>query len=162
MSIALIHRELHEGKGTDKLNFSIYLQRLADNLFQTYKLESAIICLNLSIDENIFLEMDTAVPLGMIVNEIISNSFKYAFSGKNKGEIQIKLHRKENAKDGNQGYILTISDNGIGIPENTDFENPDTLGLQLVNILVDQIDGCIELKREQGTEFTILFYNIAR
>jgi two-component sensor histidine kinase len=98
----------------------------------------------------------------MIVNEIISNSFKYAFSGKNEGNIQIKLHTKEDTKAGSKGYVLNISDNGIGIPENIDFEKPDTLGLQLVNILVDQIDGYIELKREQGTEFKILFSNIAR
>ena len=104
--------------------------------------------------------MDTAVPLGMIVNEIISNSFKYAFSGRNKGEIQIKLHTKEDTKSGDTEYVLFISDNGIGIPENIDFRNTNSLGLQLVNILVDQIDGCIELKRDHGTEFLITF-NVA-
>lgn len=157
MSIALIHRELHEGEGTDKLNFSLYLKRLADNLFQTYRLENSNVSFNLDLEENIFFDMDIAVPFGLIVNEIISNSLKYAFSGGNEGKIQVKLRRKEDTKAGNKGYVLNISDNGIGIPENVNFENPDTLGLQLVNILVDQIDGCIKLKRNQGTEFIIRF-----
>ncbi len=157
MSIALIHEELHEGRGIDKLNFSLYLQRLADSLFHTCRLENTNVSLNLDLEESIFFDMDTAVPLGMIVNEIVSNSFKYAFSGRDGGEIQIILHRKEDIKDGNTEYVLTISDNGVGIPENIDFENTETLGLQLVNILVDQLDGEIELKRDKGTEFTISF-----
>ena len=162
MSIALIHQELHESKRTDELNFSLYLQRLADNLFQTYRLETVNVSLNLDIEENIFFDMDTAVPLGMIVNEIISNSFKYAFLGRNKGKIQIKVYRKEDTKDENTEYVLFISDNGIGIPKNIDFGNPETLGLQLVNILVEQIDGSVKLKRGQGTEFLIMFNVVER
>ena len=157
ISIALIHEELHKSEGLNTLNFSQYIEELAKNLFLTYRLGNADISLNTDLEENIFFDMDTAVPLGMIVNEIISNSLKYAFLGRNKGKIQIKLHRKENAKDGTTGYVLNILDNGIGIPENIDFEDPHTLGLQLINILVDQIDGCIELKRDPGTEFTISF-----
>ncbi|MDQ1275150.1 MAG: hypothetical protein QG610_723, partial [Euryarchaeota archaeon] len=82
MSIAFIHEELHEGRGDDALNFSLYLQRLLQNLLQTYRFGNTEICLNLDLEENIFFAMDTAVPLGMIVNELISNSLKYAFSGK--------------------------------------------------------------------------------
>ena len=95
MSIALIHEELHEGKGTDKLNFSPYLERLVENLFQTYRLGNTNISLNIELEENIFFDMDIAVPLGIIINELVSNSLKYAFPGKNKGEIQIKLCREK-------------------------------------------------------------------
>ena len=105
--------------------------------------------------------MDTAVPLGMIVNELVSNSLKHAFTGRDKGEIQIKLHGEENGKwksyDYNPTYVLTVSDNGIGIPENLNIEDVDSLGLQLVATLVEQLDGELELKRDNGTEFVIRF-----
>ncbi|MPM62931.1 hypothetical protein SDC9_109809 [bioreactor metagenome] len=165
-SIALIHEELHEEEGTtDTLNFSLYLQRLVESLFQTYRFGNTRICLDLDLEENIFFDMDTAVPLGMIVNELVSNSLKYAFSGRKTGEIQIKLLSLNaiNGLDNERGipeskrYTLIVSDNGIGIPQNIDFENPETLGLQLVNILVDQLDGEVELKRDEGTQFVIKF-----
>ncbi len=165
-SIALIHEELYEGKETDALNFSLYIERLAENLLHTYRIGNSDITLNSDIKKDIFFDMDTAVPLGMIVNELISNSLKYAFSERNIGEIQIKLYSEEARNDlDNKGelpekvkrYTLKVSDNGNGIPENIDFENPSTLGLQLVNILVDQLDGKIELKRDIGTEFIIYF-----
>ena len=103
MSIALIHEELHEGRGTDALNFSPYLERLVQNLFQTYRLGNASTSLNIELEENIFLDMDIAVPLGIIINELVSNSLKYAFPGKNKGIIQIKLYREESAE-----YTTTV------------------------------------------------------
>lgn len=151
ISIALIHEELHEGEETNTLNFSLYLQRLVKNLFQIYRLGNANIDLNMDLEENILFDMDVAVPLGIVVNELVSNSLKYAFSDRNKGIIQVKLFSEENR------YTLIVSDNGAGIQENIDLENPDTLGLQLVIILVDQLDGEIEFKRDKGTEFTIRF-----
>jgi PAS domain S-box-containing protein len=153
-SIALIHEELHEGKGTDTLNFSHYIQELADNLLLTYRLGNEGIILDMDIEEDIFFDMDTSVPLGIIINELISNSLKHAFFGRDKGEIQIKLHREVSK---GTSYFLSISDNGIGIPEDLDIEDLDSLGLQLVTTLVDQLDGKLELKRNNGTEFTIKF-----
>jgi two-component sensor histidine kinase len=109
--------------------------------------------------------MDIAVPLGIIVNELVSNSFKHAFPGRSKGEIQIKLRREENGeciKSINEdckstSFTLTVSDNGVGIPENFDIEDLNTLGMQLVTSLVDQLDGEFELKSDNGTEFFIKF-----
>ena len=98
MSIALIHEELHEGRGTDTLNFSPYLERLVKNLFQTYRLGNANTSLNIELEENIFFDMDIAVPLGIIINELVSNSLKYAFPGREKGLIQIKLCREESGE----------------------------------------------------------------
>ena len=155
-SIALIHEELHEGKGTDALNFSPYLERLVKNLFQTYRLGNASTSLNIELEENIFFDMDIAVPLGIIINELVSNSLKYAFPGKDKGLIQIKLCREKEGRNGTN-FILTVSDNGIGIPESFNSENSSSLGLQLVMILVDQLGGELELKRDSGTEFVIRF-----
>jgi two-component sensor histidine kinase len=100
----------------------------------------------------------------MIVNELVSNSLKHAFIGRDRGEIRIKLHREEfteleikDSENTSTSFILTISDNGVGIPENLDIENFDSLGMQLVNSLVDQLDGELELKRDNGTQFTIRF-----
>jgi two-component sensor histidine kinase len=105
--------------------------------------------------------MDTAIPLSIIVNELISNSLKYAFQGRGRGEILIKLHRDEKGENKNEGwksnFVLTVSDDGIGIPENLDVEDFDSLGLQLVASFIDQIDGELELKREKGTVFTVRF-----
>ncbi|RPJ64867.1 MAG: sensor histidine kinase, partial [Alphaproteobacteria bacterium] len=100
--------------------------------------------------------------LGTIINELVSNSFKYAFPDRDRGEIRIKLHREEKEECKNEGcrsasFTLIVSDNGVGIPENLDIEDLDSLGLQLVTSLVDQLDGELELKRDNGTEFTVRF-----
>jgi PAS domain S-box-containing protein len=176
MSIALIHEELHEGGGNNALYFSPYLEKLVENLFQTYSLGNASISLYTDLEEDIFFDMDTAVPLGIIVNELVSNSLKHAFKGRSEGEIQIKLFKEgsggeektESGMEKNKkrpagkdtgtadtGYVLVVSDDGAGIPETINLENSDSLGLQLVNILVDQLEGEIELKRDNGTEFMI-------
>lgn len=166
MSIALIHEELHEGGGDNTLNFSLYLERLVRNLFQTYKLENASVNLDMNLEEEVFFDMDTAVPLGIIVNELVSNSLEHAFPDGFKGEIQIKLfkdeealnemnNKKKNFAKKSTKYILTVSDNGIGISDKVDLENSNTLGLQLVTILIDQLNADIELKRDRGTEFVI-------
>ena len=162
ISMALIHEELYEGEDTDTLNFSEYIIKLAGNLFQTYIISDKNIHLIMDMEENALFDMDIAVPLGIIVNELVSNSLKHAFLGRYEGEIRIKLRREENKEHKNEGnkgtsFTLTVSDNGAGIPENLDLENPDTLGIQLITTLVDQLDGELELKRDNGTEFTIRF-----
>ena len=112
----------------------------------------------MDLEENAFFNMDIAVPLGIIVNELVSNSLKHAFTEEEKGEIRIKLCREEKNNEIQEScFSLTISDNGKGIPENLEFERLDSLGLQLVSTLVDQLDGKIEIKRDQGTEFRITF-----
>ncbi|MGB9927008.1 MAG: PAS domain-containing protein [Methanosarcina sp.] len=180
ISVALIHEELHTGGETNKLNFSLYLQKLIAGLLQTYRLGNVEINLNIDLEKNILFDMDTAVPLGMIVNELVSNSLKYAFPRMEKGEIQIKFFsrkaspdlKSESSSENKEKlteketeevpYTLIVSDNGVGIPENLDFENSDTLGLQLVNILVDQLSGTVELKKDKGTEFVIKFNTVEK
>ena len=169
VSMALIHEELYKEEGTDTLNFSEYIKKLAESLFQTYRLSSKNIHLNMDLEENTLFDMDTAVPLGIIVNELVSNSLKHAFPGREEGEIRIKLRREENGecinsieeskKEGckSTSFALIVSDNGVGIPENLDIEDLDSLGLQLVITLVYQLEGKLELKRNNGTEFTMRF-----
>jgi two-component sensor histidine kinase len=100
--------------------------------------------------EGIPLDIDVAIPCGLIVNELVTNSIKHAF-GENKGKICIKLH------SGNKNTILTVADNGIGLPGDFKLETTDTSGFRLVNKLVTQLDGRIELNRDNGTEFRIIF-----
>ena len=161
ISMALIHEELYKGGGFETLNFSPYIQELAENLFETYRVGNRDISLNMDMEENLFFDMDTAVPLGMIVNELVSNSLKHAFPGRDEGEIRIKLCREESKELESEdckitSFALTVSDNGVGIPE-IDIEDLDSLGMQLVTTLVDQLDGELELNRGNGTEFIIRF-----
>ncbi|AKB35493.1 sensory transduction histidine kinase [Methanosarcina siciliae C2J] len=158
VSMSLIHEELYKGGGNDTLNFSEYIRKLTENLFLTYSLRSKNVLLCMELEENAFFNMDTAVPLGIIVNELVSNSLKYAFTDNREGEIRIRLCREENNNETQKSlFSLTISDNGKGMPENMELESFESLGLQLVNILIDQLDGEIELKRGHGTEFRINF-----
>ena len=102
----------------------------------------------MDLEENAFFNMDTAVPLGIIVNELISNSLKHAFRNRRGGEIRIRLCREEMSNETHMSlFSLTISDDGKGIPENIELGKLESLGLQLVNTLVDQLSGKIELKR---------------
>ena len=117
------------------------------------------------MEEDLFFDMDTAIPLGTMIKELVSNSLKHAFRGRDKGEIQIKIHREENReyiKDittncKNITFVMKVSDNGVGIPENLDIEELDSLGLQLVTSLVNKLGGELELKSNNGTEFITRF-----
>lgn len=173
-TMAIIHEELYRSRNNETLDFSAYLLRLTSELFHSYVIRKEDIDMRLDIEE-VFLGMDTAVPLGIIVNELVSNSLKHAFPSGRKGKIHIKLSREEKSTrnksisnitnnigakssvENNIHYTLVVSDDGLGFPENIDFRSTNSLGLQLVNILVEQLDGSIELKSNSGTKFKIWF-----
>uniref|UniRef100_UPI0025D0EB9C histidine kinase dimerization/phosphoacceptor domain -containing protein n=1 Tax=Methanohalobium sp. TaxID=2837493 RepID=UPI0025D0EB9C len=157
-SMALAHEELYQSKNIADIDFSEYVDNLANYLIQTYIGKTNNIIINNNVDK-ISLNMDTAIPLGIIINELISNSLKHAFSYDATGEISVNMY-----VDGDNNYKLIVSDNGKGISDDIDFRESESLGLQLVNTLVEQIDGTIALEKSQGTEFIITFkelkYNI--
>ena len=149
-SIALVHEKLYESKDLKRIDFSEYIQNLTDDLFRSYGVDQNLIKLKINIDD-VSLDIDTTIRLGLIINELVSNSLKYAFPDDRKGEIQIDSH----SDDGK--FTLKVSDNGIGFPKDLDFQKTETLGLQLVGTLVRQLDGTIELDRITTTEFKIIF-----
>ncbi len=155
-SMALIHEKLYSSKGLNKVNFKEYLNELVSYLLNSYKYGVGKIKLNMIIHK-IEMGIDLAINLGLIVNELITNSLKYAFpDGKNKAgcecELTIKLSILSEGR-----FLLSIKDNGIGFPDNIDFRKTDSLGLQLVNSLVEQHKGEINLNKDNGTEFVMIF-----
>jgi PAS domain S-box-containing protein len=149
-SMAMVHEELYRSHDLSKIDFADYIQRLLSGLFNSYGVDYDFIKSEINV-EDVLLTIDIAVPCGLIINELISNSLKHAFVHGQKGKISLKFH-----PDGEK-YILTVADDGIGIPENIDLENTKTLGLQLVNTLVKQLYGSIDIYRDTGTLFKIVF-----
>jgi Signal transduction histidine kinase len=149
ISMALVHEELYRSQDMESIDFSDYIVKLVNELSYSYAINKEGI--NVKIDtEQIFLDMDTAIPLGMIVNELVSNSFKHAFKQRKEGEIYVNLGLEKGKLN------LIVGDNGLGFPENINFRETDSLGLQLVTTLTSQIDGTIELERDKGTKFRII------
>ncbi|MCC4769244.1 PAS domain-containing protein [Methanosarcina sp. DH2] len=151
-SMALVHEKLYQSEDMISVDFADYIQNLANYLFGAYSVGDRNISLRLDVD-NVFLGMDTAVPLGIIINELVSNALKHAFSEGESGEICVCLKKEEKGNC----FSLIVRDNGRGFPEEIDFRETDSLGLQLVITLVDQIEGSIELNTGEGTEFRIRF-----
>jgi two-component sensor histidine kinase/CheY-like chemotaxis protein len=151
-SMGMIHEKLYNSTDSSKINFSDYVDSLTSDLLTSYKLSEKIAPV-IEIGD-LELNLETAILCGLIINELISNSLKYAFPNTENGKVFVSLNLVDNK------YELIISDNGIGFPENMDFRNTETLGLQLVNNITDQLDGTIELDRSLGTKFTIKFDNL--
>jgi len=149
-SMALIHERLYRSTDLKRIDFGDYIRTLTTELYRTYVSDSNSIGLNFDL-EDVMVDINTTVPLGLILNELITNSMKHAFPDGREGVINVEFHRK------NDEFILIIGDTGVGFPEDLDFRNTKSLGLQLVNNLTRQIDGTIELDRSQGTEFKITF-----
>lgn len=148
-SMAFVHEQLYQSSNLANVEFSEYVRNLLTYLLHYYTQDPGSIKLNINV-ENVFMDIDTSIPCGLIVNELVTNSLKHAFHGK-PGEISIDLHSINDDQ-----YMLTVADNGTGLPEGFDFKNTETLGLQLVNGLVNQLDGTIELDSSNGTRFKII------
>lgn len=151
-SMALVHETLYQSKDISEVDFACYLKALILSVKDSYKNEKPIRVLLEA--ESHHLKIDTAIPCGLIINELITNSYKYAFDGKQDGEIHLKF-TKAKGKAGN--YKLSIRDNGIGFSKKFDLNKTTTLGLQLVSILTQQLDGSLSLENNKGASFTIDF-----
>ncbi|WP_345940545.1 ATP-binding protein [Nostoc sp. UIC 10630] len=126
---------------------------LTTHLFDSYNVNSSQIHLKIQVDDA-SLDIETAIPCGLIINELVSNALKYAFVGNIRGEIEVKFYQESESI-----LTLIIRDNGIGLPENFDSKKAKTLGITLVQGLVKQLRGKLEIESHQGTQFKITFTN---
>ncbi|MGB3480143.1 MAG: PAS domain S-box protein [bacterium] len=150
-SMALVHEKLYQSENLTQIDIGGYISELTNQIRRSHIINPEMIKLNIKVKE-MFLNINTAIPCGLVINELASNAFKYAFPSNRKGEIVIELFLD---KDGL--VTLIVKDDGIGFPEDIDVHNTETLGLQLVNALVEQLNGTIELDRSSGTAFKIRF-----
>ncbi len=151
ITMALIHEELYQKKDLSQVNFPEYLKNLAENLFASYGLDKDRV--NLDVEaEDAQMVIDTAIPCGLIVNELVTNSLKHAFPGDRKGSIRITFRTT-----GNKKYYLSVADTGVGLPKEMDFESTKTLGLKLVSVLAEQLGSRLELDSKAGTRFSLEF-----
>jgi PAS domain S-box-containing protein len=149
-SMAFVHESLYQTKDFSNISFSEYVENIARNLIQSYGSIEVPPSLKMELDD-ISLHLDTAIPCGLIINEIISNALKYAFPDKRQGVIDVSVKEK------NKKITISIADNGVGIPAHIDYRNTDSLGLQLVVTLVEQINGILQVENKKGTKFTVEF-----
>jgi two-component sensor histidine kinase len=150
-SMALVHEMLYASKSLEKISVSEYIGRLSNSLTRSMASPGSLIKIDHDIPADILFEIDRIIPLGLILNEIISNSFKYGFPHTKNGKIMIRLESRDSA------YSLYAGDNGIGLPENFNIYASTSLGMQLIRMLCEQIEGSLSIKRERGLHFYMTF-----
>ncbi len=152
-SIALIHMQLYESDRFDRIGMEEHLGQLVRYLTQVYSSSAGRIRLEVA-PSDVFLTVNQAIPCALVLNELMSNAFKHAFKDGAPGVIRVTI----TMNDDNSGVHMSVRDNGVGIPEDVDFDSTDTLGLQLVKTLVElQLKGSVKLLRDTGTELLIEF-----
>jgi PAS domain S-box-containing protein len=151
-SMALVHEKLYGSKDFARIDMAGYLRTLSQDLFQSHKINPGRIDLIIQTD-GVHVDINKAIPCGLILNELISNALKHAFPGDRQGELQIIIREEKNTE-----MEIVVRDNGLGLPDNVDIHQPRTVGLHLVNGLVkNQLKGQMEVRRDNGTEFRIKF-----
>lgn len=147
-SMALVHQKLYQSGDLASIDFDGYLNNLVSNLMTTYGVDPARIKHSVEV-KNLPITINTAIPIGLLMNELVSNAFKYAFPGTRHGEVTIR------GTEEGDNLVFHVRDNGVGIPEGTDWEHLDSLGLNLVRMLTRQLKGTVVLSRTNGTEFIL-------
>lgn len=151
-SMSDIHEHLYRHEDFSKINFSDYLKNLCSNLLESYRTSTKVF---LDYDcQQVDISLDQAIPCGLFINEVISNSLKHAWPDKDKGVFSVKLKKQSDT------IYLELSDNGIGLPRNFEKMNSDSLGLQLVETLVEQLDAELDVNIENGTKYLLKFVDI--
>jgi PAS domain S-box-containing protein len=150
-SMALIHQTLYESKDFARVDFGNFLDALVPTLVSSYGVSAERCALAIDAQE-VLLPINAAIPSGLIVNELIANALKHAFPDSRVGNISINL-----TQDPGERVLLTVTDDGVGIPEDLDIANATTLGLQLVTLLVDQLGGELDIHRANPTRFSVRF-----
>lgn len=152
--MALIHEKLYHSGDLKRINIKDYIESLCENLYGAYVSDYDQVKIHLDLEE-IMLDVDTAIPLGLILNELLTNSMKYAFPKNQKGEIKVDFN-----KDIREKFHLDVSDNGIGLPPKIGPKNSDSLGMQLIYNLTQQIKGDLKVMNNKGTKFRISFHEV--
>lgn len=150
-SMALIHQALYESKDFGRVDIGNFLDALVPNLISSYSVDPGHIALRIDAAE-VSLPIGAAVPCGLVVNELVTNALKHAFPGGRRGRINVELSREPE----NQ-VVLVVSDNGVGIPDDLNLMKSNTLGLQLVTLLADQLGADITMHRSNPTRFMLRF-----
>ncbi|MBI3396258.1 MAG: sensor histidine kinase, partial [Spirochaetia bacterium] len=150
-SIALIHELLYEKGHLAKIDFGSYLHDLVNSIFRSLGGEAGRIKYSVDAD-SVLMELSAAIHCGLIVNELVTNAIKYAFPDNARGAVHVKLKGAEG-----KWCVLTVEDNGVGLPKDLDPRKAVTMGLQLVDTLVSQIGAQITIEREHGTGFVLKF-----
>jgi two-component sensor histidine kinase len=150
-SIALIHEKLYRSPEMVKIDFVEYVRDLVSDLVRTYSVEQESIDIRIEVGD-VQLEIDTAIPCGLIINELVSNALKHAFPGGGSGAISVSLGSTAQGE-----FRLVVGDNGRGLPPGFDPKNSTSLGLKLVTDLTKQLDGALEVSTDGGTTFSITF-----
>ncbi|MGB3693123.1 MAG: PAS domain S-box protein [Spirulinaceae cyanobacterium] len=153
-TMALVHEQLYQSKDLRQINLEDYIHRLMDNLAISYNCDLSIISLFVEV-EPVILNLETAIPCGLLINELVTNCFKYAFPYGRSGKIHIKLQQNTEKR-----ICLAVWDNGVGIPPSVDWQNSNSLGLELVHTLAEQLHAEITLDRKNGTSFTFRFFQL--
>ncbi len=148
-SIAMIHEKLYRSPDVTRLDFAEYVRDLVTDLQAAYEVERGKVTVHTRV-QDVRLGMDTAIPCGLIINELVSNALEHAFPGENGGEILIDLRPA-----GDRMFELRVWDDGIGLPSDLDWRNASSLGLRLVSDLTRQLDGSIDLETTAGTLFRL-------
>ncbi len=151
LSMALIHEQLQEMEDTARVHAGEYVKTLVERLFETYGVSSGKVRLSVKAADTT-LNNDTVVPMGLIINELVSNSLKYAFPGNRKGEIHVSLTRGQDGP-----FCLKVADDGVGLPEDVGVSKSGSLGMLLVKSFAEGLSGTVELSRNGGTAVTITF-----
>ena len=155
-SIALLHEKLYQSRNAARIDFAEYVRTLTRELLSTYRMDPARVALTIEMHDAL-LELETAMPCGLIVNELVTNAFKHAFPGGQAGQITISM--KPNP---DQTLTLAVRDTGVGLPEGAKLEDAPTLGLRLVSTLARQLNGRLEIRNSAGAEFRITFPDHSR
>jgi PAS domain S-box-containing protein len=151
-SMSLLHETLYRSKDLTRIEFYNYVRKLVTELFQSYGVKPDEVALRMEV-EDVQMGIDTAIPAGMLINELVSNSLKHAFPAGRKGEVLVQVGANEDGV-----VTIVVGDTGVGLPRWLDFRASESLGMQLVTTLTEQLGGTIDLNRNKGTEFTIRFH----
>ena len=150
-SMAMIHQKFYEGKKYAKIDFKAYIIDLVGEIKHAYNIKNKKIAVNSYIDTHLNFDLNIAIPCGIILNELISNSFKHAFSNQDTGKIDVYIERE------NDLFLMRIVDNGIGFEFKDKIESSNSLGLILIQSLAEQLDGTFQFLGTKGTDFRMLF-----